>query len=242
MKIAGSIAMVTGANRGLGKAYVDALFAAGAAKVYAGARDPSLVSDSRATPIKLDVTSPDNIAAAAATCTDVNVLINNAGVMLMSPMLADRSDQAMRREMDVNVYGMLAMIRAFAPILARNGGGAIVNMLSVVSWFVPPFNATYAASKHAALAVSEAARIQLKGQKTRVIGVYAGFIDTDMANGINQSKTSPQQVAERTLDGILSGKDHVLADRRAEEIWQATRSDPAQLAATMQLAWDQQNS
>jgi NAD(P)-dependent dehydrogenase (short-subunit alcohol dehydrogenase family) len=242
MEIAGSIAMVTGANRGLGKAYVDALFAAGAAKVYAGARDPSLISDTRATPIRLDVTSSDDIAAAAATCPDVNLLINNAGVMLMSPMLADRSDQAMRREMDVNVYGMLAMIRAFAPILARNGGGAIVNMLSVVSWFVPPFNATYAASKHAALAVSEAARIQLKGQNTRVVGVYAGFIDTDMASGINQSKTSPQQVAERTLDGILSGKDHVLADKRAEDIWQATRSDPAQLAATMQLAWDQQNS
>jgi NAD(P)-dependent dehydrogenase (short-subunit alcohol dehydrogenase family) len=242
MKIEGCIAMVTGANRGLGKAYVETLFAAGAAKVYAGARDLSLISDSRATPIRLDVTSSDDITAAAATCTDVNVLINNAGVMLMTPMLADGSDQAMRREMDVNVYGMLAMIRTFAPILASNGGGAIVNMLSVVSWFVPPFNATYAASKHAALAVSEAARIQLKSQNTQVVGVYAGFIDTAMAIGINQPKTSPQQVAERTLDGILYGKDHVLADKRAEEIWQATRSDPGQLAATMQQAWDQQNS
>jgi short-subunit dehydrogenase len=129
---------------------------------------------------------------------------------------------------------MLAMIRAFAPILASNGGGAVVNMRSVVCWFVPPFNATYAASKHAALAVSEAARIQLKSQNTQVVGVYAGFIDTAMAAGINQPKTLPKQVAERTLEGIVSGKDHVLADNRAEEIWQATRSDPeGGRAATM---------
>lgn len=238
MKIRGCVALVTGANRGLGKAYAEALLAAGAAKVYAGARDPSAITDPRLTPVKLDVTSPEDVAAAAAQCTDVTLLINNAGAMLMTPMLADGSESAMRREMEVNVYGMLAMIKAFAPVLAHNGGGAIANMLSVVSWFVPPFNATYGASKHAALAVSDSVRIQLKAQGTQVVGVYAGFIDTDMAAAINEPKTSPRQVAERTLEGIESGKDHVLADQRAEEIWHATRTDPAGLAAGLQAAWD----
>jgi NAD(P)-dependent dehydrogenase (short-subunit alcohol dehydrogenase family) len=142
MKIEGSAALVTGANRGLGKAYADALLAAGAAKVYAGARDPSLITDNRLIPVKLDITSSSDVAAASRRCEDVSILINNAGIMLMSPMLRDASDEALRREMEVNVYGLLAMIRAFAPILARNGGGTIANMLSIVSWFVYPFNAT----------------------------------------------------------------------------------------------------
>jgi NAD(P)-dependent dehydrogenase (short-subunit alcohol dehydrogenase family) len=239
MKIEGSAALVAGANRGLGKAYADALLAAGAAKVYAGARDPSLITDNRLIPVKLDITSSSDVAAASGRCEDVSILINNAGIMLMSPMLRDASDEALRREMEVNVYGLLAMIRAFAPILARNGGGTIANMLSIVSWFVCPFNATYCASKHAALAVSDAARIQLKSQGTHVVGVYAGLIDTEMASGYDHPKASPQQVAERTLEGIRLGQDHVLADTSAEEMWRATRSGPAQLAATMQQAWDQ---
>jgi NAD(P)-dependent dehydrogenase (short-subunit alcohol dehydrogenase family) len=242
MKIEGSAALVTGANRGLGKAYADALLAAGAAKVYAGARDPSLITDNRLIPVKLDITSSSDVAAASRRCEDVSILINNAGIMLMSPMLRDASDEALRREMDVNVYGLLAMIRVFAPILAGNGGGTIANMLSIVSWFVYPFNATYCASKHAALAVSDAARIQLKSQGTHVVGVYAGLIDTEMASGYDQPKTAPQQVAERTLEGIRLGQDHVLADASAEEMWRATRSGPAQLAATMQQAWDQRVS
>jgi NAD(P)-dependent dehydrogenase (short-subunit alcohol dehydrogenase family) len=239
VNIDGCIALVTGANRGLGKAYCEALLAAGASKVYAGARDPSTISDPRLTPIKLDVTSQGDITAAARTCVDVNLLVNNAGIMLRSPMLAEGSDAALRREMEVNVYGVLAMVRAFAPILASNGGGAIANMLSVVSWFVNPFNATYCASKHAALAVTDAVRFQLKPLGTQVVGVYAGFIDTDMAVGIDQAKTSPRQVAERTLDGIRTGTDHVLADGRAEQVWQAVRADPAQLAGQMQQLWNQ---
>ncbi len=196
MMIEGSVGLVTGANRGLGKAYAEALLTAGAAKVYAAARDVSSIRDPRLTALELDVTSPRDIATAASICTDVNILINNAGAMLRTPMLDDGSDAAMRREMDVNVFGVLGMARAFAPILARNGGGAIVNMLSVASWYVYPFNATYCASKHAALAMTDAMRIQLKDQGTHVLGVYAGFIDTDMASGVDGAKTSPHQVAE----------------------------------------------
>jgi NAD(P)-dependent dehydrogenase (short-subunit alcohol dehydrogenase family) len=243
MNIEGRIALVTGANRGLGKAYVAALLAAGAAKVYAGMREPVASSDPRVKPVKLDVTAPADVAAAAFACGDIDLLINNAGIMLLTPALTPDSGAAMRREMEVNVFGVLAMMQAFAPILAKNGakkgGSAIVNMLSVVSWFTYPLNATYCASKHAALAITEGARMQLKAQGTRVLGVYAGFIDTDMAADIEQPKTSPQQVAERTLEGLRTGKDHVLADERAEYIWKMTRSDPAQLTANMQQIWDQ---
>jgi NAD(P)-dependent dehydrogenase (short-subunit alcohol dehydrogenase family) len=239
MNIEGCTALVTGANRGLGRAYTEALLAGGAAKVFAAARDPSAISDVRLTPIRLDVTSPTDIAAAVKACPDVSLLINNAGAMLKSPMLAEGSEDAMRREMEVNVYGVLALVRAFAPILARNGGGAIVNMLSVVSWFVNPFNATYCTSKHAALAVTDAVRIELKAQGTQVVGVYAGFIETDMAAGVNAPKTSPRQVAERTLEGLRSGQNHVIADDSARDTRAAVLADPAGVEAKMQIAWEQ---
>ncbi len=240
MDIENSIALVTGANRGLGRAYTDALLASGAAKVYAGARDPAsvAVTDQRLVPVRLDVTDDQDVHAAAESCADVNLLINNAGIMLASPMLANGSEAAFRAEMEVNVFGMLRMVGAFAPVLAKNGGGAIANMLSVVSWFVYPFNATYCASKHAALALTEGVRIQLKAQGTHVVAVFAGFIDTDMAAGFDREKTSPQQVAKSTLAGIREGLDEVHADERAKTIWQAARTDPAGLHAQMQQEWD----
>lgn len=240
MKIENSIALVTGANRGLGRAYTEALLKAGAARVYAGARDPGSikVSDRRLVPVALDVTNEDQVRAAANNCRDVTLLINNAGIMKGSPMLAEGSEADFRGELGVNVFGVLRMVRAFAPVLAGNGGGAIANMLSVVSWYVYPFNATYCASKHAALALTDAARLQLKGQGTQVVGVYAGFIDTDMAAGFDRPKASPQQVAERTLEGIRAGTDHVHADTRSEELWRALKTDSGQIAEEMQQLWD----
>jgi NAD(P)-dependent dehydrogenase (short-subunit alcohol dehydrogenase family) len=243
MEIAGRTALVTGANRGLGHTFAAALMQAGASKVYAGARDPSTVSDPLFTPLRLDVTSPADIAAAAETCGDVEILINNAGAMFATPVLAENAEEMLRREMEVNVFGMLAMARAFAPLLARNGGGAIVNMLSVVSWYVYPFNSTYGATKHAALAVTEGLRIQLKAQGTRVIGVYAGLIDTEMGAALSPGpKTSQQQVAGKTIEGILGGLDHVLADERAEELWRATRDDLVKLQSEMQTQWDRRST
>jgi NAD(P)-dependent dehydrogenase (short-subunit alcohol dehydrogenase family) len=244
MEIKNSVALVTGANRGLGKAFTEALLKAGATRVYAGARHPGLItlSDSRVVPVSLDVTQENSVLAAAENCADVTLLINNAGIMKGSPMLAEGSEAAFRDEMEVNVFGVLRMVRAFAPLLARNGGGAIANILSVVSWYVYPFNATYCASKHAALALTDAVRIQLKAQGTQVAAVYAGFIDTDMAAGFDRAagvpKTSPQQVAERTLQGIVAGTDHVHVDTRAEELWLALKSDQGQIAQQMQQLWD----
>jgi NAD(P)-dependent dehydrogenase (short-subunit alcohol dehydrogenase family) len=239
MEVKGSVALVTGANRGLGRAFVDALLAAGAAKVYAAARDPRTISNPMATTIRLDVSSAEEVAAAAARCTDLTLLINNAGIMLGNPMLtAAGSEESMRRELEVNVFGTLRMIRAFAPALALNGGGAIVNVLSVVSWFTSPFNATYCASKHAELAVTDACRIQLKGQGTQVLGVYAGYIDTDMAANVEAEKSTPREVAERSLEGVESGIDHVLADASAHETWRTRCAAPRELEQTMQAAWD----
>ena len=239
MRIKGCIALVTGANRGLGSSFVEALLAAGAAKVYAGARDPSMILNTQAIPLALDITDHAQVAAAATECDDVSLLINNAGVLRNSPMLAEGSADAMRQEFDVNVFGTLNMVRAFAPILAVSGGGAIVNVLSITSWITSPFIATYSASKHAELVVTNAARIQLKAQGTQVLGIYAGYIDTEMASQTGSAKASPMEVAARTLSGVEAGIDHVLADERAHEIWRARCSDPAGLEAAMQARWDQ---
>lgn len=240
MQIAGTTALVTGANRGLGRAFAEALLDAGAAKVYAGARDPSTLRDPRLTPLRLDVTSRRDVAAAAEACGDAQILINNAGAMLATPVLAENSEDVLRREMEVNVFGMLAMAKAFAPVLARNGGGVLVNMLSVVSWYVYPFNSTYGATKHAALAVTDGLRIQLRAQGTRVIAVFAGLIDTEMGAVLSSGpKASPRQVAARTMDGIRGGLEHVLADDSAATLWQASRQDLVRKHADMQARWDQ---
>lgn len=238
MKVEGCVALVTGANRGLGKAFCDALIAAGAAKVYAAARDPASVKDPRLTPVRLDVTSAADIAAAAKACPDVTLLINNAGVLLSSPIMAADAEAAIRNEMEVNVFGLMNVSRAFAPVLKVNGGGALVNMLSVASWFIAPFNATYGASKHAALGVSEGLRIELKSQGTQVMSVHAGFVDTEMAAAYDVPKTSPAQVAEKMIEGLRAEQPFVLADARAEEVWRNTRADPMIMSRQMQARWE----
>jgi hypothetical protein len=172
MNVEGNTALIAGANRGLGRALAGMLVQRGARKLYAAARDPTAITDSRLTLVQMDVAAKDDISAAAAACSDVDVLVNNARVMLGSPALADDAEAALCIEFAVNVIGLLSVTTAFVPILQSNGGGAIANVLSVVSWYVYPFNATYCASKHTALALTDGLRIQLRssGSNDGVIG------------------------------------------------------------------------
>jgi NAD(P)-dependent dehydrogenase (short-subunit alcohol dehydrogenase family) len=212
MNIEGAVVLVTGANRGLGAEYVRQLLDRGAAKVYAGARSPESVKSSGAIPIKLDVTNAADIEAAVAQCNDLTMLINNAGVVIGSRVLADDSLENAKAEFETNVWGPMNLSMAFAPILAANGGGAIVNVLSAVSWMSIKEVATYAMSKSAAWSLTNALRLELARQGTLVVAVHPAFIDTDMAAGVDMPKTSPQQVVERTLDGVVAGLPEVLAD------------------------------
>lgn len=241
MQIEGSVALVTGGNRGLGKAFVRALLAAGARTIYVGMRHPIETGDPRLQPIQLDITNLSEVAAAAETCQDVNILINNAGVASIGSFLTMPSLEAARAEIETNYLGTLAMCRAFAPILKHNGGGALVNMLSVVSWFTNPSMGSYSASKAAEWSLTNGVRTELRSQGTLVIGVHAGFIETDMAAQITDPKVRPEEVAATTIEAILANREEVLADQRSKDIKAALAADPQALNRLMQARWDQRN-
>lgn len=244
MKIRDSVALVTGGNRGLGRAYCEGLLRAGAAKVYAAARDPSKIRmrDSRLVPVALDVTSVADVISAAHNCADTSLLINNAGVLRNSPMLGIEAEEAARQEMESNYFAVLSMVQRFAPVLARNGGGAILNVLSVASWFASPFIATYCASKAAEEILTDAIRIQLREQHTHVAGVYAGYIDTDMSAHVAQPKASPSQVVDRSLAGLESGADRIFADDSAVHLDRKIRTDRGALDAELLRSWQDSHS
>jgi NAD(P)-dependent dehydrogenase (short-subunit alcohol dehydrogenase family) len=216
MKIHNSTAFVTGANRGLGLAYATSLLAAGARKVYAGARDPSAVPMLEGlVPVKLDVTRAEDIAAAVAQCSDVDLVINNAGVVGGS-LLTDAG--GLRRAMETNLYGMLSVSQAFAPVLKNNGGGALVNMLSALSWISFPGTGAYSVTKAAAWALTNGLRVELREQGTQVVSVHAGYIDTDMVKGVDAPKSSPQAIAAVVLAGIEAGEQEVLSDETSRNV------------------------
>ncbi len=224
MHIDGSIAVVTGANRGLGRAFVEALLARGAAKIYAGARNPVTLNElvsahgDRIVPLQLDVTRDAEVSAAAACATDATLLLNNAGRLVGSGLIATNDIIGLEREMAVNVFGLARMCLAFAPVLAENSGGAIINMLSVSSLVAfPPFG-SYAASKAAAMSLTHSMRYELKGQGTRVAGIYAGLIDTDMIANVAGDKTSPADIVSNALDRFAAGDDDIGADDRARNV------------------------
>ena len=212
MKIRDSVAFVTGANRGLGLAFAQELLAAGARKIYAAARNPKSITLNGVERVRLDVTEPETIAAAARKFTDVNLLINNAGISHWKGFLAPDGIETARSEMETNYFGPLLLSRAFTPILATNGGGAIVNVLSVLSWISVPSAGGYSASKSAAWSLTNWLRTALRGQGTQVLGVHAGPIDTDMAKDLTLPKVTPVDVVRQTLSAIEAGRDEVLAD------------------------------
>jgi NAD(P)-dependent dehydrogenase (short-subunit alcohol dehydrogenase family) len=240
MRIEGCTALVTGAGRGLGRAFAEALVGRGARAVYGGARDPGRVTTPGVTPIALDVTDPGQVAAAAERCRDVTLLVNNAGILHGSAFLDAGAADSARAEMEVNYFGTLAMCRAFAPVLGRAaGGGALVNMLSVVSFFANPRNGTYGASKSAAWSLTNSLRTELRHQGTLVVAVHAGFIDTDMAAQIPAgAKISPAEVARQAFDAVEAGQEEVLAEERTRRTKANLSRDQELIYPGVQETWD----
>ena len=238
MKISRSVALVTGANRGLGRVYARELVARGAGKVYGAARDPAAVTEPGVMPIALDITDADRVARVAAQCADVTLLVNNAGVLKYSTFTGAPDLEAARAEMETNYFGTLRMCRAFAPVLAANGGGAIINMLSVTSFYSNPFDASYGASKAAAWALTNGVRLELHHQHTLVVAVHASFIDTDMAALTNAPKDTPESVARQALDAVEGGQIEVLADDRTRTVKAELSRDHELIYPPIQKFWD----
>ncbi|WP_280443955.1 SDR family oxidoreductase [Nocardia brasiliensis] len=222
--IAGKVAVVTGGRRGLGAALVDELLARGARKVYSTAR--SAYSDPRPEVVTaaLEVRSAESVAALAELASDAEIVFNNAGILLPAALSTGDFD-SVTETFDVNVFGPLRVARVLAPILAANGGGALVNMHSVLSWLAG--SGAYGASKAAAWSVTNSLRVELARQRTQVVGVHAGFIDTDMVAAVAQPKATPVEIAARILDGVAAGDTEVLADAVTVEV-KAALSGPVE--------------
>lgn len=226
MQVQDAVVFVTGANRGIGAQFVAQLKARGAAKIYAGARDARSLDAEGVHPIQLDVTDPDQVAAAARAAGDVQILINNAGISTGTALVTG-DEASIRREMDTNFFGPLAMTRAFAPVLGRNAESAIVNVVSALSWFSVPGAGAYSASKAAAWMLTDSTRLELAGQGTHVVGVHMGLVDTDMAQGVQAPKIAPADLANAALDAVESGAQEALADDWARLVKRGLSLDPA---------------
>lgn len=227
MQIEGSTALVTGANRGLGRRFAEELVARGA-KVYGAARNPAAVTVPGVIPVTLDITDPASVAAAADATGDVTLLINNAGSStgagLIDGPLAD-----IELEMNTHFFGTLAVVRAFAPQLAAGGGGAVLNVLSVLSWVSLPNSGAYSAAKSAQWALTNALRLQLAEQGTQVTALHVGYMDTDMARHVTSPKSDPAVVARLALDGLAAGQPEVLADDLSRQVQQGLAGGVAAL-------------
>lgn len=226
MQMKDAVVLVTGANRGIGAEFVAQLKERGATKIYAASRNASALDVDGVEPIQLDITDPAQVRAAADAASDVQVLINNAGISTSTSLISGDVAE-IRREMDTNFFGPLLMTQAFAPILKANGGGAILNVVSALSWFTVPGAGAYAASKAAAWSLTDNARLELADQGTQVVGVHMGLVDTDMAAGTQAPKISPAALAAAGLDAIESGLDEVLADDWARLVKSGLAFDPS---------------
>jgi len=225
MRIEDAVIFVTGANRGMGLAFAHAALRRGARRVYAAMRTPVPMPKGLQV-IALDVTHAEQVLQAAADCSDVSLLINNAGIAQTGGYLAPDSATAIQRHLDTNVFGVLRVCQAFAPVLAANGGGAVLNVLSVASWINAPMLGAYGLSKSAAWAMTNGLREELRGQRTLVTGLHMGFVDTDMTRTMDVPKSTAQEIAERALDGVAAGEEEVLADERARQVKQGLTAQP----------------
>lgn len=226
MDIKGTTVLVTGANRGLGKAFAQGLIEAGAAKVYAAARNPESITTPGVVPVKLDVTDPEGVKRLAKELVDVDLVVNNAGIGHFAPLLATDGIETLRRQFETNAVGPLRVVAEFAPILANNGGGAVVNMLSVLSWLTMSGTGGYSASKAAGWALTNALRQELKAQGTAFLAVHAAFIDTDMASGVPGPKSSPQEIVRQVLEALEAGQTELLADEITRSVHAGLVAEP----------------
>jgi NAD(P)-dependent dehydrogenase (short-subunit alcohol dehydrogenase family) len=227
MQLNHATVLITGANRGIGLAFAREALARGAAKVYAAARVADNVKLPGVIPLRLDVTDPDQVAAAARACGDVNVVISNAGIANTGGFLAEGAVDAARRHLETNFFGMLHMARAFAPVLAANGGGALLHVLSVASWINSPLLGNYGMSKSAAWALTNGLRAELEAQKTQVLGLHMGFVDTDLTQGLDVPKLRAQDVVRIAYDALEAGASEVLADEFTKQVHAGLSAQPA---------------
>jgi NAD(P)-dependent dehydrogenase (short-subunit alcohol dehydrogenase family) len=233
MDIQDQVALVTGANRGIGRTFVEELLARGARKVYATARRPEAIDIPGVEVLRLDLTDPASVTAAAEAAQDVTLVVNNAGISTGAGLLT--GDMAeIRREMDTHYFGTLGVIRAFAPVLAANGGGGIVNILSALSWFAAPGSGGYAAAKAAEWNMTNALRLELAGQGTLVQGVHLGAADTDIMAGYDGPKIDPRDVARAALDGVAAGEIEIVVDDWSRMVKDSLSADPKAFYQQMQ--------
>ena len=243
MNIRNQVVFLTGAAGGIGREYIKALAARGAARIYAadlaasGAGLEQKFPSAPLVALDLDITHEDAVARAAAECPETTLLINNAGVNLRSAFIAADSMDAARREMDTNYFGTLAMCRAFAPVLRANGGGAIINMASILGKIANPALGSYCASKAALLRLTEAIRAELAGQRTHVMAVMPWAVDTPMSGPFPGSKSSPAEVACAVLDALEKDEEDVTIHEMSEDINRRLASDPKALEKTFAALW-----
>ncbi|MCC2974923.1 SDR family oxidoreductase [Massilia sp. IC2-476] len=226
MNIQNATVLVTGANRGLGAEFARQALARGASKVYAAARDPSTVGLAGVVPVKLDVTDAAAVGALAADLGDVDLVINNAGIADMKGVLDQDADASLRRMLETNVFGILNVSRAFAPVLARNGGGAFLNVLSVASWISSPVLAAYAVSKSAAWGLTNGLRNELAGQGTQVLALHVGFIDTDLTKGLGVPKLGVATVVDSGFAALEEGRAEVAVDELTQAVKRGLSAEP----------------
>jgi NAD(P)-dependent dehydrogenase (short-subunit alcohol dehydrogenase family) len=230
MKLQSTTALVTGANRGIGRAFVEALLNAGVQKVYAAARDRNsleaivALDPARVVALQVDVTDDNLVSHLSEQAPDVNLLINNAGVLSFGSIL-ETPIETIHQQFDINFYGTLNMARAFVPVLEQNGGGAIVNVLTLVALASMPGLAAYNASKAAAWSMTQSLRASVVDKNIEVYGVFPGAVDTDMLAGVDMAKTSPADIATAVLQGITTQQEDIFPDAMSSQLYAAWKQD-----------------